>query len=153
MKFGVWFYGIGTALAGILDIAWGTLDPSHQPVKSLGTNLPGQNIVAYVAGVWLVAAGLAVLWRRSTREGAAASAIAYLSFALFGYRGTIPEFMRLAGALTSWEAFLSGSLNSSCWLPRQHSFTPSPPHRIPCGKRELLLLDVGCWDCPLSSSA
>jgi hypothetical protein len=47
----------------------------------LGKNLPGQHILAYVAGVWLVAAGLAILWRRSARIGAAASAIAYLIFA------------------------------------------------------------------------
>src|SRR5215469_5252010 len=81
MKAGVWFYGLGTALAGILDIAWRDFDASHQPIKSLGGNVPGQNILACVAGVWLVAAGLAILWRRSARIGAAASAIAYLIFA------------------------------------------------------------------------
>jgi hypothetical protein len=87
MKVGLWFYGLGTALTGILDIAWGAFDASHQPIKSLG-NFPGQHILAYVAGVWLVAAGLAILWRRSARMGAAASAIAYLFFAalwLFRY--------------------------------------------------------------------
>jgi len=83
MKIGVWFYGLGTALTGILDIAWGAFDASHQPTKSLGMNLPAQHILAYVAGVWLVAAGLAILWRRSARIGAAASAIAYLVFAAF----------------------------------------------------------------------
>ena len=81
MKVGVWFYGLGTALTGILDIAWGAFDASHQPIKSLGKNLPGQHVLAYVVGVWLVAAGLAILWRRSARIGAAASAIAYLIFA------------------------------------------------------------------------
>ena len=81
MKVGVWFYGVGTALTGILDIAWGAFDASHHPIQSLGKNLPGQHILAYVAGVWLVAAGLALLWRRSARMGAAASAIAYLIFA------------------------------------------------------------------------
>jgi hypothetical protein len=81
MKVGVWFYGLGTALTGILDIAWGAFDGSHQPIKSLGKNLPGQQMLAYVAGLWLVAAGLAILWRRSARIGAAASAIAYLVFA------------------------------------------------------------------------
>jgi uncharacterized membrane protein len=81
MKVGVWFYGLGTALTGILDIAWGAFDASHQPIKIVGKNLPGQHILAYVAGVWLVAAGLAILWRRSARIGAAASAIAYLIFA------------------------------------------------------------------------
>jgi uncharacterized membrane protein len=81
MKVGVWFYGLGTVLTGILDIAWGTFDTSHQPIQSLGKNFPGQHILAYVAGVWLVAAGLAILWRRSARIGALASAIAYLMFA------------------------------------------------------------------------
>jgi hypothetical protein len=81
MKVGIWFYGLGTVLTGILNIAWGAFDASHQPIQSLGKNFPGQHLLAYVAGVWLVAAGLAVLWRRSARSGAAASAIAYLIFA------------------------------------------------------------------------
>jgi uncharacterized membrane protein len=95
MKVGVWFYGLGTVLTGILDIAWGTFDASHQPIKALGKNLPGQHILAYVAGVWLVAAGLAILWRRSAKLGAAASAIAYLIFAtfwLFRYSAGIHAF-------------------------------------------------------------
>jgi hypothetical protein len=80
-KVGVWFYGPGTVLTGILNIAWGAFDASHQPIQALGKNLPGQQIMAYVAGIWLVAAGLAILWRRSERIGAAASTIAYLIFA------------------------------------------------------------------------
>jgi hypothetical protein len=88
MKVGIWFYGLGTVLTGIVNIAWGAFDASHQPIKSLNMNLPTQQILAYVAGVWLVAAGLAILWRRSARIGAVASAIAYLIFAalwLFRY--------------------------------------------------------------------
>jgi uncharacterized membrane protein len=81
MKIGIWFYGLGTALTGILDIAWGGFDASHQPIKFLDKNLPSQHILAYVAGVWLVLAGVAILSRRSARVGAAASAIAYLMFA------------------------------------------------------------------------
>jgi uncharacterized membrane protein len=80
MKVGVWFYGLGTALTGILDIAWGKFDASHQPIKSLGQSLPGRHILACMVGVWLIAAGLAMLWRHSARTGAAASAIAYLIF-------------------------------------------------------------------------
>ena len=83
MKVGVWFYGLGTVLTGILDIAWGAFDASHQPIESLGINPAGQHILAYVAGVWLVAAGLAILLRRGARIGAAASSIAYLVFAAF----------------------------------------------------------------------
>jgi len=81
MKVGVWFYGVGTVLTGILDIAWGAFDASHQPIQSLGKNLPGQHILAIVAGIWLVAAGVAILWRRSASIGAVASAIIYLIFA------------------------------------------------------------------------
>jgi hypothetical protein len=81
MKLGVWFYGLGTALTGILDMAWGAFDASHQPIQVLGKNLPGQHILAYVAGAWLVAAGLAILWRRSERIGAAGSGLVYLIFA------------------------------------------------------------------------
>jgi hypothetical protein len=79
-KIGARFYGVATALTGILDIAWGDFDGSHQPIQSLGNNIPGQHILAYVAGVWLVAAGLAILWRRSARMGAVGSGIAYLVF-------------------------------------------------------------------------
>jgi uncharacterized membrane protein len=78
MKAGVWFYGLGTALTGLIDIAWRAFDASHQPIDSLGKSLPGQQMLACVAGAWLVAAGLAVLWRRSARIGAAACGIAYL---------------------------------------------------------------------------
>lgn len=79
MKVGVWFYGVGTALTGILDIAWLAFDTSHQPIQSLG-KVPGENILACIAGLWLVVAGLAILWRRSAKFGAAASAAAYLIF-------------------------------------------------------------------------
>ena len=81
MKVGVWFYGLGTVLTGLLNIAWGDFDASHQPIQALGKNFPGQHLLAYVAGVCLVAAGLAILWRSSARIGAAASATAYLLFA------------------------------------------------------------------------
>ncbi len=83
MKAGLWFYGLGTALTGILNIAWGAFDASHQPIQALGINFPDQHLLAYVAGLWLVAAGLAILWQRSAKIGAAASATAYLIFAAF----------------------------------------------------------------------
>jgi uncharacterized membrane protein len=81
MKVGVWFYGLGTVLTGILNIAWGAFDASHQAVQPLAKSLPGQQAMAYVAGVWLVAAGLAILWRRSAKIGWAACFIVYSIFA------------------------------------------------------------------------
>jgi uncharacterized membrane protein len=83
MKVGVWLYGVATALTGILDIIWRDFDASHQPVKALGLNVSGQHILAGVAGVLLVAAGLAVLSRRTVKIGAATSAVVYFIFAMF----------------------------------------------------------------------
>jgi hypothetical protein len=83
MKVGIWFYGLSTVLTGILDIVWGDFDASQQPIKALGMGLPARHILAYIAGVWLVAAGVAILWRRSAKIGAAASTLAYLVFAAF----------------------------------------------------------------------
>lgn len=80
MKPGVWFYGLGTALTGVLDIAWGAFDPAHQPIKSLAMNPAGQHILASIVGVWMVAAGVAILWPRTARIAAAASAIIYALF-------------------------------------------------------------------------
>ena len=95
MKVGIWFYGLGTVLTGILNIAWGAFDASHQPIQALGKDFPGQHMLAYVVGVCLVAAGLAILWRRTAKIGAAASAIAYLIFTalwLFRYSAGIHAF-------------------------------------------------------------
>jgi uncharacterized membrane protein len=95
MKIAVWFYGLGTALTGILNIVWRDFDASHQPIQSLGTHFPAQHLLASVVGVWLVAAGVALLWQRSARMGAAASAIAYSLFSalwLFRYYASIHTF-------------------------------------------------------------
>jgi uncharacterized membrane protein len=68
-------------LTGILNIAWGDFDASHQPIQALGKNFPGEHLLACVAGVWMIAAGLAILWRRSEKIGAAAAGFIYLIFA------------------------------------------------------------------------
>jgi len=82
MKRGVWFYGVGTALTGVLTIAWSAFDVSHQPFLFLGKNSQGQHMLSYVVGIWLAAAGIAVLLRGSAKLGALASAFAYSIFVL-----------------------------------------------------------------------
>jgi hypothetical protein len=82
MRVGVWFYGLATVVTGILDIVWGAFEVSHQPIQSLGRHIPGQQALACIAGVWLVAAGGAILWHRTQRLGAVGSALIYLIFAL-----------------------------------------------------------------------
>jgi uncharacterized membrane protein YphA (DoxX/SURF4 family) len=95
MRAGVWFYGLATVVTGILDIVWGGFEGSHQPIKAFGQHIPGQQVLAYIAGVWLVVAGMAILWRRTARAGAAGSAMIYLIFALFW----LPRFYVVPHAL------------------------------------------------------
>jgi uncharacterized membrane protein YphA (DoxX/SURF4 family) len=95
MRAGVWFYGLATVVTGILDIVWGGFEGSHQPIKAFGQHIPGQQVLAYMAGAWLVAAGAAILWRRSARMGAAGSAAIYLIFAMFW----LPRFYVVPHAL------------------------------------------------------
>jgi uncharacterized membrane protein len=82
MRVGVWFYGLATIVTGILDLVWRAFEASHQPIQALG-HIPGERALACLAGIWLVAAGAAILWPRTARAGAAASAVIYLIFALF----------------------------------------------------------------------
>jgi uncharacterized membrane protein len=82
MRVGVWIYSLATILTGILNIVWGALEPSHQPIQVFGDHVPVSHLFAYIAGAWLVAAGMAMLWQRTERIGVAGSAIIYLLFAL-----------------------------------------------------------------------
>jgi hypothetical protein len=82
MKTGVYIFGVGTLAAGILDLIWGEFEGAHQPVQALGDDIAGLKVLVYIAAVWLVAAGAAVMWRRSRRIGAGAAAIIYGFFAL-----------------------------------------------------------------------
>jgi hypothetical protein len=82
MKVAVWIYSLATILTGILNLVWGALEPSHQPIQVFGDQVLFSHLFAYIAGTWLVAAGMAMLWQRTERIGVAGSAIMYLVFAL-----------------------------------------------------------------------
>jgi len=83
MRTGVYAYAAGSIAAGILDLIWGDFEAAHQPIQALGDHIPGREILAYIAAVWLVAGGAAILWRRTIRAGAGALAAVYFIFALF----------------------------------------------------------------------
>jgi uncharacterized membrane protein YphA (DoxX/SURF4 family) len=83
MRIGVYVFGIASIAAGILDLVWGEFDPAHQPLQAWGDHIPGVTVFAYIAALWLIAGGAAMLWRTSERFGAAALAILYGIFILF----------------------------------------------------------------------
>jgi uncharacterized membrane protein len=82
-KFSIYVYGLSSAAVGVMDFIWGGFDPAHQPIQAFGDHIPGSAILAYITAVWMIAGGLAILWRRSARAGGAALAVIYFVFAIF----------------------------------------------------------------------
>jgi len=120
-KLGIYVYGLSSATVGVMDFIWGDFDSAHQPIQAFGDHIPGREILAYITAVWMIAAGLAILWRRSARAGGAALAIMYLVFTVFwlprfytaphylGFR--IPVFIGVAaGVGIELIAFAAGAL-------------------------------------------
>jgi len=91
----VYLFAMATIAAGVLDLIWGEFEAAHQPIGALGDNIPGQKIFAYITAVWMILAGVAILWRRTRRAGALAAALIYLIFGLFW----LPRFYTAPHAL------------------------------------------------------
>jgi uncharacterized membrane protein YphA (DoxX/SURF4 family) len=83
MRAGIILYGLASAACGVMDFIWGDFDSAHQPIQAFGDHIPGVAILAYITAVWMILAGVGILWRRSARASAAALAIIYLVFAIF----------------------------------------------------------------------
>jgi uncharacterized membrane protein YphA (DoxX/SURF4 family) len=136
MRIGVYVYAAGSIAAGILDLIWGDFETAHQPIQALGDHIPGREILAYIAAIWLVAGGAAMLWRRTARTGAWALAVIYFIFAAFwlprfytgphvlGFR--IPLLIGLLGGVAQQLILVAaaGIVHASlaapdpAWLPR-----------------------------------
>jgi uncharacterized membrane protein YphA (DoxX/SURF4 family) len=72
--FGWRVYGLGVIALAILCLAWGDFDLG-QPVPK---TFPDRTILAYVAAAFMLAAGIAAEWRRTTAWGAAALSAYYV---------------------------------------------------------------------------
>jgi hypothetical protein len=110
MKIGVYVFGIASTAAGILDLIWGEFEPAHQPLQAWGNHIPGVTIFAYIAAVWLIAAGVAILMHRTAQIGAAALAILYGLFVLF----PLPRFYTAPHFLGYRASVYIGVLGSVC---------------------------------------
>lgn len=135
MRIGIYVFGIGSAAAGILDIVWGEFESAHQPIQAWG-HIPGVRIFAYIAAVWLIAGGAAMLWRTGLRFGAAALTILYGIFVLFplprlytaphylGHRfavyvgvlsGVCQQVILLVAAAIVWRSLVARGAHSQSW--------------------------------------
>lgn len=143
MRVGVYVFGIASVAAGILDLIWGEFEPAHQPLQAWGNHIPGVTIFAYIAAVWLIAGGAAIVWRKSARFGAAALTILYGIFVAFplprfytaphflGYRTAVyigvlgsvcQEIILFVAAAIVWESLARGSLSQRAALVARWTF-------------------------------
>jgi len=76
---GIYIYAAGAIFLGLLGLASGDFATSWQRV---GPNLAFREPLAYLTALIELAAGLALLWRRSARAGALTLTIVYSVFAL-----------------------------------------------------------------------
>ena len=83
MKAGIRLLGFGSAAAGVLDLIYGEFEAAHQPIQALSDRLAATHWLADLAGLWLIAAGLAIQCQRTRRAGAIALAVIYACFAAF----------------------------------------------------------------------
>jgi uncharacterized membrane protein len=88
MRAGALLLALATILGGVLDLIWRDFDPGHQPIQALGVNIPVRALLACLAGLWMIIAGVALLGRRTARAGIVATAVIYLIFGLF----SVPRF-------------------------------------------------------------
>lgn len=110
MKIGIYVYGLAAIVYGITDLVWGEFDPSDQPLRAWGDHIPGATIFAYIAAIWLVVPGAALLWHRSRRLAAAALAVLYGIFVLF----PLPRFYTAPHFVGHHAAVYIGVLSSVC---------------------------------------
>jgi uncharacterized membrane protein YphA (DoxX/SURF4 family) len=121
MRGGVALYGGASATCGVMDLIWRDFDRSHQPIQAFGDHIPGTEIMAYITAIVMIVGGVAILWRRSARAGAASLAIIYFVFTVFWFPRlyTAPHFLGqripvyvgvLAGVGMELIAFAGGAL-------------------------------------------
>lgn len=109
-KIGVYIYGIAAIAYGITDIVWHEFDPSDQPLQAWGDHIPGATICAYIAALWLIVAGAALLWRKYRRAAAASLAVLYGIFVFF----PLPRFYTAPHYLGYHAWLYIGVLGSVC---------------------------------------
>jgi uncharacterized membrane protein YphA (DoxX/SURF4 family) len=84
---GIYVYAAGAIFLGLLGLASGDFATTWQRV---GPNVPFREPLAYITAFVELAAGLALLWRRTARAGALTITVVYSVFALIW----VPEILK-----------------------------------------------------------
>lgn len=83
MRAGVFIFAVASVAAGVVNLIWHDFALGWQPITAFGDHVPGRELLAIVTAVWLIAAGTALLSRRTAAAGGAALAVVYAVFGIF----------------------------------------------------------------------
>jgi uncharacterized membrane protein YphA (DoxX/SURF4 family) len=80
---GIYVYGAGAIALGVAGLVWSDFATDWQRVHE---NVPHRETLAYIAAIYELLAGIAILWPRSRKTGAAMLAFLYSVFTLLWAR-------------------------------------------------------------------
>jgi len=111
---GIYVFGCGSIATGMVDLIWRDFATTWQPIQAFG-NVEHREALAIVAAIALIVGGLAVLFPRTARAGAAILGVVYALFAafwlprligfpqIFGtWGGLLQELSMSAAAMVVW---------------------------------------------------
>lgn len=116
--------GAGAALLGAIGLAYGAFATVWQPVQDY---TPARTFLAYATALALLAAGLALQWRRSARRAAAILAALHFAFALLW----MPRIVLVPQIFAVWAGFAEQfAVTAAALIVYAAADGPEPP-RLP----------------------
>ncbi|HEX4020406.1 MAG TPA: hypothetical protein VHX63_04615 [Acidobacteriaceae bacterium] len=120
---GIYAYGAGAIALGVVGLVWGDFATNWQRVQG---NVPHRQVLAYIAAVYELFGGVAILWRRTARAGAAMLTILYFIFALLW----VPRIIGSPQVYDVWGNFfeefslvIAGAVVYASFAPRDSAWT------------------------------
>jgi uncharacterized membrane protein YphA (DoxX/SURF4 family) len=114
---GIYVYAAGAIFLGLLGLASGDFATTWQHV---GANVPFRQLLAYLTAVIELAAGLALLWRRTARAGALTLTVLYSVFTLVwvpAYLQNLRNFDPLGNVFEEFSLVVAGAVLFASFSP------------------------------------
>jgi uncharacterized membrane protein YphA (DoxX/SURF4 family) len=120
---GIYVYAAGAIFLGILGLASGDFAATWQNVSS---KVPFRELLVYLTALIELAAGLALLWRRTARAGALALTAVYAVFMLLWvakYLGDLHNFDPLGNVFEQFSLVVAGAVLFASFSPAGSFFS------------------------------
>jgi uncharacterized membrane protein YphA (DoxX/SURF4 family) len=114
---GIYVYAAGAIFLGLLGLASGDFATTWQHV---GPDVPFRQLLAYLTAVIELAAGLALLWRRTARAGALTLTVVYSVFTLVwvpAYLEKLRNFDPLGNVFEEFSLVVAGAVLFASFSP------------------------------------